>query len=110
MCPNNGVRFGAYLLRVSMGTEGRELCRRQEQTGKVLAGPRLQTDLKGTWCVQGLFVKQILNSHSNVLRGNRNAGDSVSHGAVSSSVPALWRPWVPPPGGAELTRTGSRVS
>lgn len=58
--------------------------------------------------MQGLFIKQTLNSHSNVLRVNRNAGVSVSHGAVSSSVPALWRPWVPPPGDAELTRTGSR--
>lgn len=46
MCPNNGVRFGAYLLRVSMGTEGRELCRRQEQTGKVLADPVFRETLR----------------------------------------------------------------
>lgn len=80
-----------------MGTEGRKFCRRQEQTGKVLADPVY--DLKGTWCVQGLFVKQTLYSHSNVLRGNRNAGDSVSPRALfqfcSSSVetvgPASWR-------------------
>ncbi|KAL6072536.1 hypothetical protein STEG23_030780 [Scotinomys teguina] len=24
-----------------------------------------------------------------------------------SSIPALWRPWMPPPGDAELTRTGN---
>lgn len=78
-------------------------------TGKALAGPRADRPYGNI-----VYRASWSSRHYTLIVTFLGAADMPGVQSllvlVSSSVPALWRPWMPLPGDAELTRTGSPVS